>query len=82
MRVKIHRKGDTGGGGLTLSEDANNLPRLPEVGENIFVGSAFGRSKAVYLVESISWDVENTNTAPDTMPVYELTMNIHCQKGN
>ena len=81
MKVKIHRKGDTGGGTLTLTEDAGSLPRLPEVGEKIVVDLAFfGRSKTVYLVDSISWDVENTNTVPNTMPVYELTMNIHCQK--
>ena len=80
MKVIIHYQSGSGGGMLTLAEDASTLPRLPEVGEKIVVGSAVGRSKKTCHVQSISWEVENTNTVPDTKPVYELTMNLHCQK--
>jgi hypothetical protein len=79
MIVKIHYKGSAGGGMLTLTEDASALPRLPEVGEKIEIGTAHGSSKKSCQVQSITWVVEDINTEPDTIPVYELTMNLHCQ---
>lgn len=78
MKVAIHYSTlDTGGGMLTLTEDASAMPRLPEVGENITIKSACPGGRK-YQVESIDWEIQNTSTGIDA-PAYEVTMNIRCK---
>ncbi|MDQ5943395.1 MAG: hypothetical protein QG675_163 [Patescibacteria group bacterium] len=79
MKVKIHYATVGGSGGmLTLTEDASAMPRLPEVGENITIEAACPGGRK-YLVESIDWEVQSTNSGIDTIPRHEFTMNIRCQ---
>ena len=77
MKVEFHyRTVDPSGGMLTLFEDTDSLPRLPEVGENVLIPS--GPTPRLYTVEKIEWKIERFNPNLDDLPVYVLTMIIHC----
>lgn len=78
MKVLIHYKGDTGGGMLTLTEDASSLPRLPEVGETITIDQIAAGLEKTYEVLSVDWVVKKSFTRIG-FAVTEVTLNIRCQ---
>lgn len=66
------------GGHITLTEDVSDMPRLPEVGEEITIDTGRSGLNRTYVVESISWKFKNISITLEK-PIYEATMRIYCQ---
>jgi len=84
MRVEFHYSTSETGGGMRggtitfTTEDPNNLPRLPEIGEKIQIVS--GPKSELYTVEKIEWRIDIPRAFHFGYRTHdELTMIVQCR---